>query len=195
MPLVIPSGYGKATLIWDHTGDPLPYTIDFGYVDDGTKTAIQQATDISNAWVTNYSAAANMTVGYTFRGVHTVLNRSGVLHEGDYLPNVVGTYNVSPPPQNVALLVQKLTGLAGRKYRGRAYLPPCYIDRAGVSDIGVVLAATRTTLNGRLALFLAALLTASNQMFILHSDGVTIPTQVTALNLETVVATQRRRLR
>lgn len=194
MAPALPNGYLTATLIWDHAGDPDPYTVTLAATDDTTHNATSQAVAISGLWTAGFSAAANMTVGYTFRGVDVKLMRAGVETEGLATVNVAGTYAVGAAPQNVALLVKKNTGLTGRKNRGRAYLPPCYVDEGGINDNGIILAATLTTLNTRLATFYTAMIANLNSLVILHSDGST-PTGLASFVLEAQVATQRRRLR
>lgn len=194
MPTPIPAGYGEFTLVWDHTGDPDPYTVAFGFGDDGTHSISSQTGSILAHWVTDFSAAANMIAGYSLREARGVLNRGGVLSEIVIPSGVVGTYAVTPLPQNNALLVKKNSGLVGRANRGRMYLPPCYVDKGGIDTNGTILAATVTTLNGRLATFLGHLITDLNSMVILHSSGAT-PTGVSSIVLENVVASQRRRLR
>jgi hypothetical protein len=103
-----------------------------------------------------------------------------------------GSVITSLPP-SVAVLVNKITALGGRQNRGRMYWPwaaaETSVDEAGVWDPAAV-----ANFQSALFTFLAALDTASCPMVILHADGST-PTPVTQLNVQGLLATQRRRLR
>jgi hypothetical protein len=106
-----------------------------------------------------------------------------------------------PPslPQSVALLLQKRTGLSGRRNRGRMYLPG--INEAVVDSRGQVLAASIASLNASLATWLGkfgTIMADFDNMVILHSLGISgapPPTVVTQMLVDPVAATQRRRLR
>lgn len=195
MALHIPAGDGQATLIWTQTGDPDPYTVSFGFGNSTGLSANACAAAIRSRWVVDFSAAANLSNFYTFRGVETIINTGGVFHEGADLTVTPGSWATNPAAQNTALLVKKTTGLAGRANRGRTYLPPCYLDEAGIGPEGTIVSATLTTLNARLATFLAHLVTDNLEMLLLHNDVGLAPGLVTGYVMEPIVATQRRRLR
>lgn len=114
---------------------------------------------------------------------------------------------VSEPP-NVAALIHKRTARGGRRGRGRMYLPWCLAD-ADVDEAGVVLGATQVLLQTQCTNFLGHLtagtgaMTFAAAMVLLHSpsgDDVSSPTTpgdpntVTTLTVDSLVATQRRRL-
>lgn len=97
---------------------------------------------------------------------------------------------VAPP--NVAFLLEKTAALGGRQNRGRMYLPGVSSsDFDGDGDVG----STRLTgLNGAATSFLAGLDTITAPMVILHNTA-SDPTPVTGINVDSRLATQRRRLR
>lgn len=102
-------------------------------------------------------------------------------------------------PQNCAFLVHKLTNRAGRRGKGRFYLPG--IPESVVDNAGGVASAFQGTMNTALAAFLAdiAALPDLTGMVLIHNEGVTAvpaaPTPVTQLVVDRMIATQRRRLR
>lgn len=107
-------------------------------------------------------------------------------------------------PPNVALLVQKRTAFGGKKNRGRFYLPFC-IDTADCSENGTILSTLVTIFQTECNTFLAQLATDNTPMVIANRTyntplpphyvtAITTGPQVTSLNVENLVATQRRRL-
>jgi hypothetical protein len=195
MPLQLPIGFGNATLIWSQTGDPDRYTSDFGFTDASADAAPLVASAIYSAWTTTISPAANIATGYFFEGVDVRMHRDFGIVEGSDLTRLTGTYTAQFPPQNVAMLVRKSTGFAGRKNRGRMFLPPCYVAETPISNTGQIDAVTLATLNGQLAQFIDALADADCPMALLHTNIADPPTPVVSLRMESIVATQRRRLR
>jgi hypothetical protein len=102
-------------------------------------------------------------------------------------------------PQNTALLAHKRTALGGRSGRGRMYLPAA--DQDWVSNTGVVLPSIVTSISAALENVRTDILASVNfdGMHLFH-DAPPIgpalpPTLITSMNLDGVVATQRRRLR
>jgi hypothetical protein len=102
-------------------------------------------------------------------------------------------------PQNSAHLIRKNTALGGRRNRGRMYLPG--VGESDVSNVGVLTTTRINNLNTAYANWLAAVKASIpvEEMVILHSlpAGTTtpLPTTVTSLVCQPVIATQRRRLR
>jgi hypothetical protein len=90
--------------------------------------------------------------------------------------------------------VKKVTELAGRANRGRFYFPGL-LDDADVEDDGTVNPSTVTAFQGVMDNFVDDLATSGLPMAILHRDGAATPTIVTGLQVESQVATQRRRNR
>lgn len=105
---------------------------------------------------------------------------TGLKIAGDILPNV-------------ALLVRKQTLLGGRKGRGRNYWP--ILGESNIENGGGVLAGFRTEMQDAMDSFLAAMLDPEHGMFLLHNDPGMAPSRVVKLNVDGMIATQRRRLR
>lgn len=104
-------------------------------------------------------------------------------------------------PQNCAALVDKFTGLGGRQFRGRMFVPNVLVE-GQVDSVGTILGTLRASLQGGMTGFLGDLTDGppSTPMVVLHNEapglGVTpAPTLVTSLVVQPTIATQRRRLR
>lgn len=113
-----------------------------------------------------------------------------------------------PPPQ-VAVLVKKLTPFGGKRNRGRLYMP-FWVTSGAVSENGTITGGDVTTKQTRMASFLAgmadisiggiALVMVIANKTINHAvtppavTAITTGPDVTALSVESLVATQRRRL-
>lgn len=193
-----PLGFAQVKLIWTLTGDPEPMVVVFGVENVPTLTADEVANEVRSAWSTEVPAA-QLSSAYTFRGCEAQLGTE--VGEGGSVGvatvAVAGTGGLAPLPQNCALLAHKRTSLAGRKHRGRMFLPAGYLPEGAVSAVGVIDPANITGFGGLLTAFLANLATAPNElpMHVFHSDSGLPPTAVTTLVMDPVVATQRTRLR
>lgn len=110
------------------------------------------------------------------------------------------------PPPTVAVLAKKITGLGGRKNRGRFYLP-WSADEAAVAESGQIDSGQVGDLQTAFTAFLADLVTADLQMVIANRtisidpdtlkpyvSAYTMGADVTQLLCENYVATQRRRM-
>lgn len=112
-----------------------------------------------------------------------------------------GTANFVALPPQVALLVKKLTATAGKKGRGRWYLPwalaQSNVNQAGLINGGTVIADT----NAGLSAFLTAMRAANVLPCLVHRvyagkavTNLKIGPEITSMVCETYVATQRRRM-
>ena len=116
-----------------------------------------------------------------------------------------GTGAISPPPPNCALLIKKSTGVAGKKNRGRTYVP-WSVDMSHVSETGVLdnafLAAEQVHLDGFLADFVGngTPMVIANKVLSSptppnYVTNIHVGAEVLTYKLENQLATQRRRLR
>jgi hypothetical protein len=112
---------------------------------------------------------------------------------------VTGGTSGSVFPQNSAYLIHKRTAFGGRPGRGRMYLPG--VDEGRADNTGVIPSATQSSFNTALATWLTTLAGKTNitGMWLLHDDqgaGAGLSAYpITGLQLDPVIATQRRRLR
>jgi hypothetical protein len=201
-PVIIPPSFGEFT--WSgFMANGRTYNVVLGYKNVGATTPTQNVEAIADRLETLWTAGCSNA--QTMGPSHVRENVGGVLMDGDDGTVTVGTRATPGESPQVALLVKKLTGLAGKSFRGRSYFP--FVPESEVDDAGdvdsVVLAAIQTAL----ATFLAGMTTDGTPMYLLHRnliDHITKlpvpgsapqPTLVTSYVAESVVATQRRRLR
>lgn len=190
--MLIPVGYAQVNIKYTGAAVPLGAQITFGVQNTGSLTADQVADLVGDTYV-----GANMDQNHVGAcAVSSILvklgpNDTGASSELAYA--IAGTLSGAAYSPNVGLLVQKITGLGGRKGRGRFFVPgqsESYISDGGLIDPAIVAADQANCTN-----FLADLSTAGVPMVLLHSTASPVPTPVTTLNVSPTVATQRRRLR
>lgn len=204
MALIIPVGFGQAVYSLSLAGDNERIVTTMGH-------------DLAAAG-SNYEDAANdlhalfgiwfmgrMPSQYTLQDVTLYVGQDGgppAIYESTEAA-IVGGATTQPTPQNTAWLVRKRTGSAGRRGRGRMYIPGVHEGQVGPD--GVLTNAyhgdLQNDVNGWLAELQSGLGGTGPALppVILHrSEGIGTeppPTPVTALQVDTLVATQRRRLR
>lgn len=118
--------------------------------------------------------------------------RSDNLVSSTVVSNPGNVENAYVSPQ-VSALVKLVTGLPGRSNRGRIYLPGV-LPEADVDQRGNISSARVGLLQLAMDNLATRLATVDGQFRILHSD-VEAPTAVTSYVVQSVAATQRRRLR
>ena len=193
--VIIPDGYGIATVLITHT--TRQYTFTMGYEADTTQSAGDNAEDFDHALtvVNGFMATTSILTDYRYEGVRTYEQRLGVPIGGEFLHQIVGAKAAQPTIPNAAPIVQKRTAIAARWARGRMFLPPFYVGEGNIDGFGVIdstnLAFLQTAANN----FMTDILTSNNTPVILHSDASHDPTPITSLVVQSVVGTQRRRLR
>lgn len=163
----------------------------------------------NNSGLTDPQAIANgiQNVITTTGGLHTRLDSECTIgpvevaigQDGDppilgiASTTVGGTAVGSVVTPNVAVLIKKRTALGGRKNQGRWFLPWCLPENA-VDEIGLISGSTVNGLQAAMNAVLAAATSANLPFVILHRTDPGVPPQVTALTVDNLVATQRRRL-
>jgi hypothetical protein len=106
--------------------------------------------------------------------------------------NVIGTGADVSIPNNCAFLVHKLTERAGRRGRGRMYLPPYVVAESDVNSNGILSPAALVNLQT-----LVGNAFPGDDFVLLHDSlpSSIPPDIITALNVDRQIATQRRRMR
>lgn len=195
-----PPGFGVYVATFTVAGALRSQVNTWGFGNGGAFTAASALTLMN----TNFGGSGKI-YGVTLRNTQTVfaesyvlLNTGGVLTSAVTANAVAGTSTFASPAPNVSIVARKVTGLAGRQYRGRCALPSGFIDEADVNDAGQIgssLAAYSTAA----ALTFAACVTSSIPLYLLHGPnkaGVTpVPTVMTGVLLDSLVGTQRRRIK
>jgi hypothetical protein len=202
MSLIIPPGLAQASIILRNTGDPDPWSITFGVVGGTERTDWEPVADnIAHTFQAGFLHSMNAAT--VLERVHLVIGGDGpdhAIYEKTY--GFPGSGATEKLPQNCALLVRKRTGLAGRKGRGRMFIPNVLSDSV-VNSVGVIEAATVSAFQDLADAFLIGLASATEPfaedcpMVLLHTAAQPPEdlTLVTSLNVDSTISTQRRRLR
>lgn len=198
MALDIPVGYGLCVVQHSVPFASQTQIVTWGFQDntvDADPDTI--ATDIRSAWTgTGHPFEANLIADSTRLDSVKVYIRTEVgLVLGENTTLLNGTRATQPPSPQVACIVKKRTALVGRRYRGRFYLPASFLVAADVGPSGIIATPAVTSLQTRMNAFLEELSLALVPMVLLHTLAPFTPTFVTTLQPESLIGTQRRRVR
>lgn len=129
----------------------------------------------------------------TFTTCDFVLGQDGdddvVVSHPVSLPGLAGG---AMTPINSAFLLQKRTGVGGRRGRGRMYLPG--VSEGSVANDGTLETGIAAGLATNIAAWIAAM-PGDWEHFLLHQSVPYAPSLITTINVSPKVATQRTRLR
>lgn len=194
--VIIPEGYGQAVLIWSMLGKQNPMTSTIGY--GAGLVPPQDAADAMYDCAVAAGSIADpnfMLSGFTFEGVRVYQETSGGLIVAEHLEPVSGVAIGTTPPVNASLLASKRTLYAGRKFRGRMYVPNAIIPEGDIDAMGI-LNNTQYAVWSDIPAYFLTQIDASSLVgaYVLHSD-VTAPTQIVSMVARRQMATQRRRMR
>lgn len=196
MGVIIPLGYGQANVRWSLVGGSGVAVSTFGVDVDITVAASTNAAAIDTLIkaANNPCSASQFSSGWVYNDITLTQMGTTGPEVGVATSNLTGSGSLSTCPLNTAFLLRKNTARGGRKGKGRSYLPPIWISENNVDSAGVIAGTNLTAANVLWANFLTALVGASKPAVLLHSDG-SAPDAITSWFIESVVATQRRRLR
>lgn len=196
MTLIIAAGYSQANLFWQAVGSVRPSEVTLGFKEDAPSNATSQAIAVYNAATISGSVAAAgmMNNSWTFLGVRVMLMTESGPTIGEKFTTVTGSLGSTPVPINTAVLIRKTTSLGGRKNRGRMFVPPCSLPEANVDQMGVINSTSLTSLQTQWTLFYNSLTGADLEPKLFHTSDP-VATQINAFNVQSVCATQRRRMR
>lgn len=203
MPLSIPPGFATVAIEHRATGDPDPW-----YIILGIRVFAGDSIAAVDRVLTLYKAFAEPGMGnyVTVTGAEVAVGNDGPptrFFRNQPTAPWIGDLTVEMLPQNCALLIDKNTELGGRRNQGRIFLPGC-LPEGSVSNVGVLTPATVTAWQARADQFMADLDLADPgvidppSMYIMHGSGISAipePTVVSSLTVQSVISTQRRRLR
>lgn len=199
MPNPFPNNTALAKCVFQMTLNPehkaiVTFGAEKGAAGDAATLAINLASSWSQAGALGNSSM--ISENYTFKSVAVTLMLSGVPHFAEINVDNDGTSGLEELPLNNAVVVQKRTALGGRKGRGRMFLPPIYFDESAVSRFGNISPGTVSDVQDMVDVVKTHMNTTLGiDMLLFHNDGVTAPSEVTELIVESTIATQRRRLR
>lgn len=195
MSVLIPAGFGLAAVRYQRVAGGNEATWTFGFDLPGAAD-VSYAEDIHDILIQSgdICAVGARQTEWNYVGVNTLQRADPDLYSFSHTVTSVGTQSATCLPPNCAAVVTKSSALAGRSNRGRAYLPAAYLPETAVSPAGVIDAGLVAFLQGLLTETIIDLAAADMEMVILHSEAGT-PSPVTSFALQTLIATQRRRLR
>lgn len=200
MALVIPEGFAEASVQLRNAGDPEPWYVTFGlrlldYPDTPVEAADRAGGIFADTWLSQMNEATTL-VGVNLKvGTPSGETISVFAPRGD-----TGVGSSAKLPQNCALLVRKQTSRGGRSGKGRMYIPNV-LPESSVDNVGVIDPATVTAFQDvadSFRLQLAGELSDGTPLVLLHNIAVgvdPVPTPVDFLVVDSLIATQRRRLR
>lgn len=204
MTLVIPPGFGQASVQFRNSGDPDPWYVTFGVdLSEAGGDYTLAAAQIAGAVVS--SLLGSMTTDTILSGVQLRVGQDGGEPLTIFVPqNEAGSSSANKLPQNCAVLITKVTNLGGRKGKGRMFWPNLVaegvVNNVGVIEAGAV-AEFQTQAND-LMTYLDGEgdppAEFATPMVLLHNGegpGTPAPTPVERLVVQNVISTQRRRLR
>lgn len=149
--------------------------------------------------------AAVMKLGWTMTKVYGLQNSGGVMTSFLDPTPIAGTDAIfgSPAP-NTSVLVEKLTSLAGVRYRGRMSVPPCNLDEAAISQAGIIDTSPLGVQQGYWNHVFSTLTAGGYNPYLFHApskpgtvhpSAVPVRTPVVSFRVAAMVGTNRRRLR
>lgn len=196
MPLQIPAGYAQLNMIYQVIGGVRPSEVTIGFKGNPASNAADIAV-IANTLFTAVNrpgAAARMSRDWTFLGVRCMLMTESGPTVGEQFTTVTGTGAWDALPSNLAVLIRKNTGLGGRANRGRMFVPPTGVSETGANQLGAMTAPARTQIQSDWDGWFTAMKATVEKFYLFHNETA-IPSEVTGLAVQSLMATQRRRMR
>jgi hypothetical protein len=198
MGIKVPVGYTSVSYRLALAGDAEEMLVTMGFrIETGfgiNPAGAELLADSFQANMINLCAA-----GYTFRGLRASDGPDGEGQVHEVERSVASTSTKTGMPPNVAYLTRKITGLGGRRNRGRFYMPG--VSEIDVDNTGLLTATHRTNYQTSVTAWfnqnVAGTEIAAHALFHDTPEGVpgVAPTDILQLNVQPKVATQRRRLR
>lgn len=192
----IPEGFFNTRYIFTSNGvlDEMSFAIG-GQALPG-RTAQEIADDcLAAITLSELVTSAGMNVSYQMRGTSTTLTQAGLPNVGESPTNIVGTNAGDGVIVNTCLLVRKNTGIGGRKNRGRCFVPAYAENNADIDSAGNVTGSHILAMQDLWSAFHTALVGLDVPPWLLHSNPVDAPTLITSFSVQSLAATQRRRMR
>jgi hypothetical protein len=197
--MVIPPGYALASLYIRHSGISHVAIVTFGFAVAAPPITPVQAGALMGAARAVLAPLHDTEVSY--ERIVVIAGNDGPPLRVEAVNAGTGTRTTQQiaPPQ-VTYLIKRTTGYAGRRYRGRMYVP--FVSSTQIDQFGKLSTSEQTLLNTAAAnwgsnLFNNTTLNTGPPM-LLHADSplsaTPLPTTVTNHTAAQVVATQRRRL-
>ena len=197
MTLIVPPGFGLAAFTFTGAVGTQPYVTTMGVtLDQGQATAETAANGCFEAYRLNLLPETSSLL--TLDRVQLYVGDDGPSGSVDSsLAPAPGTRGGTYPPTAQSAIARKVTGLLGRRGRGRMFLPGV-LSESEVDQDGTVIVARRTSLNTALAAFLVDLadpVLGLGGAVLLHSSAPADPNPLTGLVTSDLVGWIRGRIR
>lgn len=191
---VIPTGYAQAN--FRYSGGGLPNGAEWTLGLD-ISSAIGGPAGVADDLITNYSATIRtvLPAATVLTGVLVKFGPNDLGPSAEVATSVPGTGGGVQTSPAVAILIRKVTAIGGRPGRGRFYLPG--VQESEVENTGLLTPAFVAGLQSEVDDFFAELVSSGMPPVLLHSETspVAVPTPITSFQVDSRVATQRRRQR
>lgn len=197
----VPVDYTELTYLFKVNTSPRIMTTAIGVLDisvGGPRSVSDMADDGYSAMAAsnNPGAVGQMIDEYSFEGCVAAFGTSGGDLVAQHLQHTQGTVSDSPITSNCALLVRKNTALGGRRNRGRFFAPPTLLNEGAVDASGNISSSPLASLQTLWTNLFNGLATADLEPQLFHQGaGAPAPTPVTSFTVDSLIATQRRRMR
>lgn len=192
----LPEGYSNCRFIFTLTGvlDPMSFAIGVQSTNVTTPGAMagMMYTAYTDIFIPDGGA---MVEGWTFLGTSLTRTVGGEPVVAENIDPIVSTSSVDGLLVNSAVLVRKNTASGGRKNRGRMFIPPFDLQEEIINSAGVINNADVTDYQIQWDAFGLALEAADLVPFLYHSSPLDDPTPITSFTVQSLAATQRRRMR
>lgn len=191
----IPPGYAEVWFQFNLSADLEPMYSAIG-VDVASGTPVDQASADAMLSVGHLALQAQLAPEYTLGPGFVIAGQDGgdVRIDGSATP-INATASGNALPNNTAFLIRKVTATGGRRGRGRMFIPGP--REATVDPTGIINTTDRnnlqTAMNNLRTNMIA--LASVDAVVLLHQTPPQTPDVITALTVQTRVATQRRRMR
>jgi hypothetical protein len=189
--VIIPQFFSQVNVKFSGAAAPLGMECTFGLRNPSEVAPGTLATSIIAAWVARWLPVQTGLITLASVLVKNGPNDTGA--QAEVASGQPGTAAVSGVPPNVALLVNKVTAVGGRKGRGRMFVPG--ILEANVDAGGIISGGSISTYITACVNFLTDLTTSGRTMVLLHADAATPPYDLVSLSPSTKVGTLKGRLR
>ena len=191
--MVIPDEYAQVNLRFAWPTTQLKAEVVFGISRADLSMSI---TDVANAVETAYLDGPLTDAMSHFCGLETILVKFGPNDTGPSF-ELIASHGGSAAGQgvtpNTSLLVKKTTSVGGRRGRGRIYWPG--IEEGVIDAFGNIDPTAIDVYQDAFTAFKESLSSSSIPMVVLHAQSGFTPHLVDSLIVQSVAATQRRRLR
>lgn len=197
----IPAGYASCVLAGNLSVGTEIFNLTFGIEFTAEPWTAADTEALYDDLVVPMASETNVNWSYEKLTVR-LQGLAGDLQQFEHVERTQGSRVAASEPGNIATLIRKRSNLAGRRYRGRWYWPGLLSD-ADVDEAGGILSTRVTAIQADMDTILANVIAHANvdNMVILHAwdpeDPPPVtpgPTTVVVLQVDNLIATQRRRI-